>query len=252
MASGSSYQSKSELATSQEADLSPSHFSDHFISYSALLGFLGVIGVWLTVFPLVPSEAQPEEALSPTAIRAPSSISIEHSNTESTIPSTQKVIQEMAEFIKQNKHTFLSLAGEPPAPNKGQFFDIDLASPHEFLPENREKLAYRMTQIAWERPAELAALFKQRFSELASNEAEERSQLLALASYVGETPAGDAVKEVVLQQALLFISSRDAQDSAFGLISLETYLEMEDDLIKRKTLTNDIISTLMDETTPLE
>ena len=120
----------------------------------------------------------------------------------------------MAEYLAQNPRTAVALTNPSKSdltpkstlPPASQFFDIDLDNPTEFLPENSEKLAHRMTQIAAERPTELATEFIKTFSVLAWNHAEKRERLLQLARYVGDTPAGDPVKDIVLQQASLFFA----------------------------------------------
>ena len=103
-----------------------------------------------------------------------------------------------------------------------------------------------MTQIATESPAELALEFKKTSSNLASNHPEERERLLQLARYVGDTPAGDPVKDIVLQQASLLLPSQNAADSTFGRNSFQTYLDMEKDPVKRKEGASRITSVFIE------
>jgi hypothetical protein len=235
--------------TTQESD----YLSSHSTSIFTILGFLCVVALWQT---FIPWSAPPEETennssttftttpLIPKAF--PHSPKTVHAGSDSD----RRVIENMAQYLTQNP----GVTHAPSAPTKSssasRLFDIDLDNASDFLPENSEKLAHRMTQIADEHPNELAKEFKKTFSELFWNHAEQRERLLQLARYVGDSASGDQVKEVVLQQASLFIPSENTADLTFGRNSFQAYLDMEKDPVKRKLGASRITSVFVELTGP--
>jgi hypothetical protein len=230
-------------ATTQSNDT----LSENSTSIFTILGFLGVVGVWQIFSPLAPSTMSEQDAPK-TTINAlpPKSSGAEQTN----FPTDHKVIQDMADYLSHNPSAAFALSTLSQSKNMSPFSDIDLYSTTEFLPQNREKLAHRMNQIAAERPAALANEFRETFSVLFANHAEVRTRLLQLARYVGDSPAGDSVKEIILQQASTFLPSQNPGDATFGKDSLQTYLEMEKDPVKRKLGASRITSQFVEINSP--
>ncbi|MEO5969251.1 MAG: hypothetical protein ABIQ95_04940 [Bdellovibrionia bacterium] len=219
---------------------------NHFVGIFSFIGFISVAALWQNFISFADLEGiAPEVATSlSTTLSTPSSTMQKGSHSD------HKTIQDMAEYLTQNPGTTSALSTGVKSNSGSQLFDISLNSSTEFLPENSEKLAHRMIQIAAENPTELASEFKKTFSGLLWNHAEERGRLLQLASYVADTPSGDQVKQVVLEQAELFIPSGNSTDSTFGKDAFQAYLDMEKDPVKRKQGASRITSTFVESDSP--
>ncbi len=223
---------------------------DHSLGVFAVLGFLAVVGAWQAFLTMNLSHYPTEEDQTSASLLQAPSVSTPSISEPNKPQSDQQIIQGMAEYLIHNPRAAIALANLSQPRKTSKFFDIDLDNPIEFTPENAENLEHRMSQIAAENPEKLAHEFKEKFTILSSNQAEERVRLLQLARAVGDSPAGDSVKEVVLQQASLFIPSQDPGDSTFGKNSLQTYLDMEKDPVKRKAGASRVTSIFIEINSP--